>query len=297
MSSFQFYSAKKLLNLIQDSKAMNICDIMLKAEEELTRNNRDRIFENMRYRLSIMKDAISSELSNEKKSKSKMIGGESEKMKEIKNENIFLSEIMRRACEYSLAVMEKNARMGRIVAAPTAGSSGILPGGIIATEECLHLSEDKSVEALFTAGAIGIIIAHNATFSAAEAGCQAEVGASSAMAAAALSSMRGMSPEQCINAAALALKNMLGLACDPIGGLVEVPCVKRNALGISHAMTASDMSLAGIKSVVPFDEVVLAMNNVAKSMGENIRETSRGGLAVSDTAKEIIERIREKRRK
>lgn len=136
-----------------------------------------------------------------------------------------------------------------------------------------------------------MIIAHISTFSAAKAGCQAEVGASSAMAAAAISELRGMTPDQCIQSSAMALKNMLGLACDPIAGLVEVPCVKRNAIGVCHAMTASDMSYAGITSVVPFDEVVVAMNNIAKNMSPAIRETSTGGLAVSKTGRRITQEL------
>lgn len=158
-------------------------------------------------------------------------------------------------------------------------------------QEDFGYSDEEAARALLTSAGIGMIIAHIATFSAAKAGCQAEVGASSSMAAAAISELRGMSPEQCIEASALALKNMLGLACDPIAGLVEVPCAKRNMIGVCHAMTASDMSYAGISSVVPFDEVVMAMNNIAKNMTPAIRETSTGGLAVSPTGKRIAEEL------
>jgi len=241
-----------------------------------------------------MKEAIVNGRDNPRPSRSGMIGGDAKKVSELFGKNIFLSEVMRKASEYALGIMESNARMGKIVAAPTAGSSGIIPGGILAIQEEFGLSEDMAVEGLLTSAGVGIIIASISTFSAARAGCQAEVGASSAMASAAFSAMRGMPPEQCLNSAALALKNLLGLACDPIGGLVEVPCVKRNAIGVVHAMTASDMSFAGVKSVVPFDEVVEAMNSIADNMHEDIRETARAGLAVSPTSVRILEEMQKK---
>lgn len=294
MHSFQFRSGKKLLELIQEKKKTTIAEIVLAAEEELTGRRQDEVFENMRHRLRIMKEAIAKGRDNTNLSRSGMVGGDAKKVSELFGKDIFLSEVMRKASEYALGIMESNARMGRIVAAPTAGSSGIIPGGILAIQEDLNLSEDVAVEGLLTSAGIGIIIASISTFSAARAGCQAEVGASSAMAAAAFSAMRGMSPERCLNAAALALKNLLGLACDPIGGLVEVPCVKRNAIGVVHAMTASDMSFAGVTSVVPFDEVVEAMNSIAENMHENIRETSHAGLAVSPTSTRILEKMHAK---
>ncbi len=288
MHSFQFRSGKKLLELISENKKKTIAEIVLESEQEITGRSADEIFENMRKRLQIMKEAIVNGRDNPRPSQSGMVGGDARKISKIKGQNIFLSEVMRKASEYALGIMESNARMGKIVAAPTAGSSGIIPGGILATQEEWGLSEEKAVEGLLTAAGIGIIIASISTFSAARAGCQAEVGASSALAAAALCAMRGMPPEDCLNAAALALKNLLGLACDPIGGLVEVPCVKRNSMGIIHAMNASDMSFAGVKSVVPFDEVVQAMNSVAENMHENIRETAHAGLAISPTARKIL---------
>ena len=295
MHSFQFRSGKKLLELIAKTGKETIADVVLEAEQELTGHARAEIFANMQRRLQVMRDAVAQGRDNPRTSKSGMIGGDAKKMSELSGQELFLSEVMRRASEYALGIMESNARMGKIVAAPTAGSSGIIPGGILAVQECFTLSEEKAVEGLLTAAAVGIIIGSISTFSAAKAGCQAEVGASAAMAAAALSAMRGLSPERCLNASAIALKNLLGLACDPIGGLVEVPCVKRNAIGITHAMTASDMSLAGITSIVPFDEVVEAMNSIAESMHENIRETARGGLAVSPTARRVVAQMRERR--
>ena len=264
-----------------------IAEVVLKGEEELTGRKPEEVRANMAKRLQIMKQSAILGKENPKKSKSGLVGGDAKKIEEVDASQLFLSEVMRKAVEYSIGVMESNARMGKIVAAPTAGSSGILPGAVLAVQECWNLSEEKAVDGLLTAAGIGIVIANIGTFSAAAAGCQAEVGASSAMAAAAVSAMRGMSAERCINAAALALKNLLGLACDPIGGLVEVPCVKRNGMGVVHALTASDMSFAGITSHIPFDEVVEAMTNIASHMGEALRETAKGGLAVTPTAKRI----------
>ncbi len=292
MSSRQFFSAAKLLQLIaQHDDLTTIADAVLAAEHELTSRQPTEIRANMAIRLTVMRDAISQSLHNPARTKSTLSGGDAKRMHEHTPEHNFLSPVMHRATQYALAVMETNARMGKIVAAPTAGSAGIVPGGIIALQEEWHMTEDQCVDGLLTSAGIGIIIAHNATFSAAKGGCQAEVGVSTAMCSAALSAMRGLSPERCLNSASLALKNMLGLACDPIAGLVEAPCVKRNAIGVAHAMTSAEMSAAGITSNVPFDEVVEAMNNVAANMHANIRETSKGGLAVTPTGKRITKMI------
>lgn len=282
---FRFYSSEKMLQIIEEHKLTRMSDVVLKCEQELTSRSEEEIFENMRKRLHIMKQAAIEGRDNPGLSKSGLSGGDAQKMADLKGKHMCISEVMRKATEYALGIMENNAKMGRIVAAPTAGSAGIVPGAILAMMETFNMDEDTGVRGLLAAAGAGIVIASIGTFSAAQAGCQAEIGASSSMAASAISEMRGMSPERCINASAIALKNMLGLACDPIGGLVEVPCVKRNAIGVCHAMTASDMSMAGLTSFVPFDQVVEAMNNVARNMHENIRETSRGGLAVSKKAK------------
>lgn len=166
----------------------------------------------------------------------------------------------------------------------------------MAMQECLQISDEKIYEAILVSAGIGIIIAANATFSAAQAGCQAEIGSSAAMTAAAISHLQGLSPEQSITASALSLQNMLGLACDPIGGLVEVPCIKRNGFGVANAFNATDMAAMGLVSEIPFDEVVDAMNNVAKNMNSNIRETAKGGLAISPTARKLLMEYLEKKR-
>jgi len=196
-----------------------------------------------------------------------------------------------KAMAYAVATGESNAVMGRIAAFPTAGGAGVVPGVTIAAAEKWKLSEQRLLRGLFTASAVGKIIAENSTLSAAAGGCQAEVGAAVAMAAAALTEMRGGTPEQSINASALALKSYLGLVCDPLGGLVAVPCIKRNMMGASAAITASDASIAGVESFVPFDEVVSAMKNIAREMSTKHKETALGGLATTKTGLRIRKKI------
>jgi L-serine dehydratase len=291
LESFLFYSSERLLTLVDRYGLKKISDAVIRAEEEITRHTPDEILANALDRVKVMKNSRDFGMTV-KRSKSGMVKDEAKKMKDrLGDKNMLLSPIMIKASSYALSVMACNSVMGTIVAAPTAGSSGIIPGALIAMQEDYGYSDEALARALLTSAGIGMVIGHISTFSAAKAGCQAEVGASSAMAAAAISELRGMTPKQCINAAAVALKNMLGLACDPIAGLVEVPCSKRNAIGVSHAMVASDMSYAGIESVVPFDEVVMAMNNIAKNMTSAIRETSMGGLAISSTGKRITEEL------
>ena len=196
-----------------------------------------------------------------------------------------------RAMSYAFAVGEQNASMGRIVAFPTAGGAGVVPGTLFSCAEHFKAGKRKLLRGLFAASAVGLIIAEGATLSAAKGGCQAEVGAGVAMAAAGLTEMRGGSPEQCFHAAAMGLKSYLGLACDPLGGLVEVPCIKRNAIGCMAAIGASDMAIAEVESFIPFDEVVEAMKNIAKIMSPKLRETALGGLAVTKTGNMIKRKL------
>jgi len=284
--SKQFFSAKKLLKLIKEEKK-TIADLVIESENELTLRSKTEIRENMKKRLIIMKESIERGLKGHK-SVSGMIGKEGLKLLNcVEDKNMVCSKMQLKAASYAVAVMTCNTSLGRIVAAPTAGASGILPGLIFAYLEEKKLDIEIGVDALLTAAGIGLIIANKSTFSAAQAGCQAEIGTASAMGAAALSYMREMSAEACIDSAGLALKNMLGLACDPVGGLVEIPCVKRNAFGISHAFMASDMVYAGIKSVIPFDEIIMALNDIGRSMSVRIKETAQGGLATTLTGKKL----------
>jgi L-serine dehydratase len=181
--------------------------------------------------------------------------------------------------------------MGRIVAAPTAGSCGIIPAVLVTAMEERQLSEESVVDSMFTAAGIGMVIANRASISGAEGGCQAECGSASAMAAAALTELLGGSPAQAADACAIALKNTLGLVCDPVAGLVEIPCIKRNAAGAANALVAAELALAGIESVIPVDEVIDAMREIGAGMSDSLKETAKGGLAGTPTAKRLTKKI------
>lgn len=281
-----FHTAKELLTLCKNEE-ISISEVVIRREVEKG-SNRTSIFEKMSKSWEVAKKAIKNGLENQKLSVGKMVQDEAKIYNEyFKSGKGILSPMCQKAVIYAIANNICNACMGKIVATPTAGSSGILPGVLLASSEEIGLSDDDILKGFFTAAGIGIIIAENATMSGAQGGCQAEIGSSTAMTAAALTELRGGTPETCFQAAALALKNLLGLACDPVGGLVEVPCVKRNGFGATHAITASEMALAGIKSVIPFDEVVIAMENIGKLISPKLRETALGGLAITETAKKI----------
>lgn len=221
------------------------------------------------------------------KSASGLVGGDSALLKEYSLKDSLSGEFICKAMYTAIAVAESNACMKCIVAAPTAGSCGVLPGVLIPYAERYNTDDKKICEALYVSAGIGSVIAQRASISGAQGGCQAEIGSAAVMAAAALAYLMGQSPEMVINACALAVKNMLGLACDPVAGLVEVPCVKRNAAGAVNAVIAADMSMAGIKSVIPPDEVIDAMGEIGALMPSAIKETSKAGLAATDTGRKI----------
>ena len=212
-------------------------------------------------------------------------------MKESAEKDSFAGDFVKEAASYAVAVAETNAAMGKIAACPTAGSCGIVPGALIAAQNHYNYDDEQICNALFTATGIGMVIENNAMIAGAQGGCQAECGSAAGMAAGALVHLAGGSPEQIGNAVALAIKNLLGLACDPVAGLVEVPCVKRNGFATTVAILAADMSLAGIKSVIPVDEVIDAMYRIGKSMPKSIRETATGGLATTPTGIALKEKI------
>jgi L-serine dehydratase len=188
---------------------------------------------------------------------------------------------------YAVAIAEENQRMGRIVACPTAGSCGIVPSTIIAVSEQFNLNEDKQIEALILVAGLGQLIAQEVPLAGAVAGCQAECGVAAAMAAAGVTYLMDGTNSEIINSAALALKNILGLVCDPVAGLVEVPCIKRNGFLAIHAITAAECALAGIKSVIPLEEIVQALKEIGDAMHPSLKETSKGGLAVTPTAEKL----------
>jgi len=241
----------------------------------------------MHEMLGVMKAAILTGLDKDLRSGSGMTGGNAYRMKAAIDSGKLENSVSNRAAAYALATTETNASMGKIVAAPTAGASGVLPAVLIAAAEIFEIDDEKVVDALFLAGEYGMRIAKIASLSGASGGCQAECGSATAMAAAALAQLMGGSAAQSENAAALALKALLGLVCDPVAGLVEVPCVKRNANCSSIAITSANMALAGIESVIPFNEVVLAMKQIGQNMPSELKETALGGCAVSETGKRI----------
>lgn len=226
------------------------------------------------------------------KSASGLVGTEGKKMMEARlMGNLLCGDFIGKVMEKALKTSESNACMKRIVAAPTAGSCGVVPAVFLSLQEEKGFSDERMVEALFVAAGIGGVIASRAFLSGAAGGCQAEIGSASAMAAGGVAYLLGGGAEEIANAAALALKNLLGLACDPVAGLVEVPCVKRNVMGAVNALTSADMTMAGIFSRIPPDEVIDAMRSVGRSMPEDIRETGKGGLAGTPTGVDIRERM------
>jgi L-serine dehydratase len=245
----------------------------------------------MKEKLDVMRAAAERGAAEDLQSTSGLTGGDGFRMLRYAGENPVSGRFCARAVARAVAAAEYNAAMGKIVAAPTAGSCGILPAAVITMMEERGVSEEKALMALFTAGALGMVIANEASLAGAEGGCQAECGSAAAMAAGAIVEMAGGSPGMVAEACAMAIKNQLGLVCDPVAGLVEVPCVKRNAGGIMCAITAADMALAGIKSVIPVDEVIAAMREVGEALPASLRETAQGGLAASPTGQELRQKI------
>lgn len=279
-----FEELKKIANE-RNAKISEIALAEQIADSEITQ---DGALAKMRVALDTMLDSITNGCRPDIKSVSGLTGGNAYKMQvQIDAGRTVMGPLISNAIKMALAVAETNAAMGKIVAAPTAGSCGILPGAIGALIQERGVSKDAAVMALFTAGEVGLIIANNASISGAEGGCQAECGTASAMAAAAIVELSGGSVDMCINAVAITIKCILGLVCDPVAGLVEVPCVKRNASGVTLAFTAAEMALAGITSVIPADEVVHVMKRVGDSIPSSLRETAEGGLAATQTGKRL----------
>ncbi len=252
----------------------------------------DYIIEKTSKLLSVMEEEYESKKGKEFKTLIGLTGSNGRKMLEYLPK-AYVGEKVFKAATIAITMSESNASMGRIVACPTAGSSGVMPGVLLTLKES-GIARDKLVLSLIVAGGIGKIISMRASLSGAEAGCQAEIGSATAMAAgAAVYAMDG-NPRAVSNAAALSLKSLMGLVCDPVGGFVEVPCVKRNASGATLALLFADIAMAGVESVIPFDEVVDAMMTVGKSMPESLRETGKGGIAISPTARRIMRNLKDR---
>ena len=275
------------------AKGRDIVDVFLESDEQEHAIPAEQILEALRKRREVMRDCVERGKGGGT-SMGKLVGHEARLLNEaFQSGKTFLDPLTIKAELYALAVMGENSRMGVIVAAPTAGAGGIVPGMLLAVEEERKVEQEKTVRALVVAGGIGSIIALSANISGAAGGCQNEVGVASSMGAAAVAYMMGGTAHSCIHAAAIALKNTLGLVCDPVGGLVEVPCVKRNALFAVHGLTAAQLALAGVDSVIPMDEIVEAMVRIGRSLPRGLRETAEGGLATTPTGANIAQRLKE----
>lgn len=283
-----YHSINDLVELCHKNNAQIWQVIMMdNAHERMV--SEDKIFENMRLMYKAMKTADNN-YDKSLKSPSRMAGGDGELMYQYnKSGRNICGDFVGMVMEKALKMGESNACMRRIVAAPTAGSCGVIPAVFISYETYFKALEDDMVKALLIASGIGAVIAENASIAGASGGCQAEIGSASAMAAAGLTFLQGGDSLQIVNSSALALKSMLGLACDPVCGLVEVPCIKRNVAGAMNAITAEQMSMAGIKSVISPDEVIDSMQRIGAAMPSSLKETAREGLAITPTA-ELIKR-------
>jgi len=293
-----FINGESLLALCA-SENISISESMLRREVFLGETTREAVLQRLSRSVEIMKDSTTRPLREPVRSVGGLIGGEAQAVWNASHDGgqpassadsakssvpaPLCGPVLSKAIAYAMAVLEVNASMGLIVAAPTAGSSGVIPGVLLSICEDYHLGEDAIYDGLLNASAIGYLIMRNASVSGAEAGCQAEVGAASAMAASAAAQLLGGSPSQCLHAASLALSNLLGLVCDPIAGLVESPCQSRNAIGAANAFTSAQLALAGIQHPVPFDEMVDAMYKVGLSLPFELRETALGGNAATPT--------------
>lgn len=276
-----FKNAKELLEICEKEN-LPISSVMFQRELAMEQASEEEILAQMHKVWNIMKDSAVLPLKKPLTSVGGLIGGESRLFYEHSAQNSFLcGKVLEKAITYSLAVLEVNASMGVIVAAPTAGSSGIVPGLLLSLQEQYDFSDEDMISALFNAGAVGYLAMRNATVAGAVGGCQAEVGIASAMAASALVELLKGTPKQCLNAASTVLMNMLGLVCDPVGGLVEYPCQLRNAAGVSNALTAAAISLSHVPQLIPFDEMLAAMYSVGKRLPTELRETALGGCAVT----------------
>lgn len=284
---------KSLNELVEEAERQGatLSEITLRLQAATLKKPPEILFEKMKEHLFTMRQSVENGM-QERGSVSGLSGGAAKRLKECGTG--LLGPVAHTAAAYALAVAEHNACMGRIVAAPTAGACGILPGVLLSLGEHCGISDDRLVMGLFNAAAVGMVIAQNASLAGASGGCAAECGSAGAMAASAAVELMGGTPQMCADACALATKAVMGLVCDPVAGLVEVPCVKRNATGAVIALTTAELALAGIQSAVCADEVIGAMKSVGCMMHESLRETSLGGLAATQTAREIAERLKKK---
>lgn len=284
------------LLLVAGQKKKKIYELFIEKESFLHDISEDEVRIRVKKSLDAMKNAIKVGLKSNEKSISKQCGDDCDKLqKRFKSHHSLFGGLYEKITTYALATIEENLRMGKIVACPTAGSCAIVPSVLIAIAEDLDLPEEVQINALITAGAIGSIISNKIALAGAIAGCQAEGGVASAMSAGALVQILGGSEKQIVHAVALALKNILGLTCDPVAGLVEIPCVKRNVFLAIHSITAAELALAGVESKIPADEVVDALCQTGQLMSPMLKESSQAGLAKTKTALKIEQKVLNKK--
>ena len=287
-----FKTGNELLKLCRET-GLPVSAVMKNREMDCGALSEKEINEKLEKVLSIMKQAVRESLENPRASIGGLIGGEARKVADFgRTPASFCGSLINKAAAYSMGVLEVNASMGLIVAAPTAGSSGVLPGVLTALQEERGLSDETLYAGLLNASAVGYLFMRNASVSGAEAGCQAEIGAASAMSAAAVVEMMGGTPEMSLQAASLAISNLLGLVCDPIAGLVESPCQSRNSIGAVNALICAELALCGVTHPVPFDEMADAMYRVGKSIPFELRETALGGCAATPSGCALQCRVR-----
>ncbi len=288
---FSYTSIEELCSEAQKRSA-KISALVLEDQCAQLEKPKTELTEQMEKNLAVMLDSIEKGSRQGVRSKSGLTGGDAYRLKtKIENNGALCGGIVSDAIQMALAVSEINAAMGKIVAAPTAGSCGIVPAALGSLLKVRKVPYTDAVMSLFTAGAVGMVVANKASIAGASGGCQAECGTASAMAAACIVELCGGSPEMVSDAVAVSLKCVLGLVCDPVAGLVEIPCIKRNASGVSLAFTAAEIVLAGIKSAIPADEVIAALKRVGGSLPASLRETAEGGLAVTPTGLDLQERV------
>ncbi len=286
------YDSLAALSAAAEESGVPLSSLVLRQQALQMEQSEEALYETMHASYEVMRSAVHQGLQPGVRSTSGLTGGSAFRLNEhLQHHQSLTGGLLPTALAKALAVSEWNAAMGRIVASPTAGSCGILPAALLTVQEARGLEDRACVMSLFTASAIGMVIARNASISGAEGGCQAECGTASAMAAAALCELCGGTPRQGEHAVAIALKNILGLVCDPVAGLVEIPCEKRNASGVANAFVAAELALAGVESAIPADEVVLAMKRVGDSLPAALRETAEGGLAATPTAQSLYQMV------
>jgi len=274
------------------TRGVKIGEIVLQEEVNQTGTTAEDLRAKMKKHLDVMEQSAQKAIDKPMQTLGGIIGSEAKKLTDHRKKGLSIcGETINLLMARAFSTSEVNASMGKICAAPTAGSSRILPAVIITAAEVLDANQEDKINALFTAAGIGRIIATHASLSGAEGGCQAECGSAAAMGAGAAVEMASGTPEQVFHASAIALKNIMGLICDPVAGLVESPCAKRNASGAVNAFISAEQALAGIQSIIPFDEVVEAMALVGKAIPYEFRETALGGIAATDTGKEITKKI------